>query len=283
MRYSLNTRRIFTDTNPAGGVKGNGGRDKMKGTIIGAIIVLVLLLILAAVIYGIYRKISRTVKGYSRMLFGTEDVREGVQKMEREYAATPKSVSSATGLYLPEIMKDFPEFHLEEMKSRVKNVLISYLRSVDSGNSRLLTEGTQQLKDKLDMRIEMLRSAGLREHYEQIKVHKTEIYQYRREKGRCSIVFQTAAGHIHYQEQGGSVVRGRRDRLEQAKYNVEVSYIQDLEQVENISDMGLAMVCPNCGAPLPALGAKTCAYCDSPVRELNLKAWNFTSVEPVDG
>ncbi len=52
MRQGSNTRRIFTDTNPAGGVKGTGGRDKMKGTIIGAIIVLVLLLILAAVIYG---------------------------------------------------------------------------------------------------------------------------------------------------------------------------------------------------------------------------------------
>ncbi len=52
MRQGSNTRRIFTDTNSAGGVKGNGGRDKMKGTIIGAIIVLVLLLILAAVITG---------------------------------------------------------------------------------------------------------------------------------------------------------------------------------------------------------------------------------------
>ena len=254
----------------------------MDGEMKGAIIVLVLLLVLAGVIYVAYRRISRTIKSYSKMIFGTEDVRKGVQKMEMEYASTPKSVSSATGLYLPGIMRDFPEFHLEEMKSRVQNVLTSYLRSIDGNNRHLLTEGTQELREKLDMRIGMLRGNGIREHYERIKVHKTEIYKYRKDKGRCSIVFQTAAEHIHYQEQGNEVIKGRKDRLEQAKYNVEVSYIQDLEQVENLSDMGLAMVCPNCGAPLSALGAKTCAYCDSPVLELNIKVWNFTDVTMIE-
>lgn len=254
----------------------------MDGKIIGVIIVLVLLLALAGVIWLACRKISRTVKSYSRLIFGTDNVREGVKKMEMEYATTPKSVSSATGLYLPSIMRDFPEFHLEEMKSRAQNVLTSYLRSIDGDNSHLLTEGTQELREKLDMRIGMLHNGGIREHYERIKIHRTEIHKYRKDKGRCSIVFQTAAEHVHYQEQGAAVIKGRKDRLEQAKYNVEVSYIQDLEQVENLSDMGLAMVCPNCGAPLPALGAKTCAYCDSPVVELNIKAWNFTDVELVE-
>ncbi len=254
----------------------------MSGKTIGIIIVLVLLLALAGVIYLAYRKISGTVKSYSRMIFGTEDVLKGVQQMEAEYAKTPKSVSSATGLYLPGIMKDFPEFHLEEMKSRAQNVLTSYLRGVDGGNSHLLTEGTRELRDKLDMRIGMLRNAGIREHYERIRVHRIEIYKYRKDKGRSSIVFQAAVEYIHYQEQNGGVVKGRKDRMEQGKYNVEVSYIQDVELVENSSDMGLAMVCPNCGAPLPALGAKTCAYCDSPVLELNLRAWNFTDVETAE-
>ena len=254
----------------------------MDGKLIGVIVALVLLLVLAGVIWLACRRISRTIKSYSRLIFGTDNVREGVKKMEMEYATTPKSVSSATGLYLPSIMRDFPEFHLEEMKSRAQNVLTSYLRSIDGSNSHLLTEGTQELREKLDMRIGMLHSGGIREHYERIRVHRTEIYKYRKDKGRCSIVFQTAAEHVHYQEQGSAVIKGRKDRLEQVKYNVEVSYIQDLEQVENLSDMGLAMVCPNCGAPLPALGAKTCAYCDSPVVELNIKAWNFTDVELVE-
>ncbi len=108
----------------------------MNSKIIGIIIVLVLLLALAGVIWLACRKISRTVRSYSRLIFGTDNVREGVQKMEMEYAATPKSVSSATGLYLPSIMRDFPEFHLEEMKSRAQNVLTSYLRGIDDGHLR---------------------------------------------------------------------------------------------------------------------------------------------------
>lgn len=122
----------------------------MDGKMLGAIIVLVLLLVLAGVIYLACRRLSKTIKGCSKMIFGTENVQEGVRKMEMEYAATPKSVSSATGLYLPGIMKDFPEFHLEEMKSRVQNVLTSYLRSIDGNNSHLLTEGTQELREKLE-------------------------------------------------------------------------------------------------------------------------------------
>ena len=30
---------------------------------------------------------------------------------------------------------------------------------------------------------------------------------------------------------------------------------------------------PNCGAPITALGAKSCAYCGTAVEPLNLRAW----------
>ena len=58
---------------------------------------------------------------------------------------------------------------------------------------------------------------------------------------------------------------------------VSVEEIQDM--VENQEDAGLALNCPNCGAPLPALGAKKCIYCDTPIVEYNLRIWNFSRVE----
>lgn len=251
----------------------------LKAGIIGIIIILILLLVLVGVVYAGYRYISRKLNGYARMLFGTNTITEGLHKTEMEYAATPKSVASATGLYLPGIMKDFPEFHLDEMRERSDNVLRSYLRSIDEDNAALLTEGTNELKNKLEMKIEMLRNEGCREHFERIKLHRTEIYKYRKDKGRCSIVFQTAAEHVHYVDRDGQLRSGRKDRLEQAKYNVEVSYIQDRDMVEDLGDSGKALNCPNCGAPLPSLGAKKCAYCDSPVVEFNIRTWNFSDVE----
>lgn len=242
------------------------------------IIVLILLLVLAGGIYYFWRRARRKAREYSQVLFGTDSLTEGVRKLEREAAVTPKSVSSATSLYLPSIMRDFPEFHYDEMKTRAENVLTSYLRSIDAQNNALLTEGTNELKDQLLMRIQMLKRQNQKEHFEAIRIHRTEIHQYRKEKGRRSIVMQSAVEYIHYTEQDGAVIKGRQDVPEQAKYNVELVYIQDQELVENLGDAGLALNCPNCGAPLSGLGAKKCAYCDTPVIELNIRTWNFSKV-----
>lgn len=250
-----------------------------KGKLIAIIVILVLVLVIIGIVFCVYIKIRNKIRYYSKQLFGTSNIVDGVKSMEMEQALTPKSVSAATGLYLPSIMKDFPDFHYDEMKTRAENVLISYLRSVDARNANLLTEGTSELKDNLSMRISALRNMGQKEHFQNIKVHRTEIYQYRKAKGRCSIVFQSAVEYIHYLEQGGSIKKGRNDIREQSKYDIEVIYIQDRDMIENVNDAGLAMNCPNCGGPLPKLGAKVCAYCDSPVVEFNIRTWNFAAVE----
>ncbi|MDE5680226.1 MAG: zinc ribbon domain-containing protein, partial [Lachnospiraceae bacterium] len=201
--------------------------------------------------------------------------------IEAEYAVTPKSVSAATNLYLPRIMRDFPDFHYDEMKKRAENVLVSYLRSIDSDNTSLLVEGTAELKNQLEMLLEMQRSRGERERFEQIKIHQTEIYQYRYQKGRRSVVFQSAVEYYHYRTQGGNLTAGSKNTKEQSKYNVECIYIQDRDFVENVDDAALGVNCPNCGAPLSGLGAKVCAYCGTPVMELNIRSWNFSEVKEV--
>ncbi len=253
----------------------------MSITLIGIIVVLVLLLALVGIVYYAYRTIRNKIRAFSRTAFGTDSLREGFQKVEADYAATPKSVSAATSLYLPRIMKDFPDFHYDEMKKRAENVLVSYLHSIDSNNMALLAEGTNELKNQLEMQLEMLRSREERVHYEQIKVHQTEINQYRYQKGRRSIVFQSAVEYYYYRTQGGNVTAGSRNTKEQSKYNVECIYIQDRDFVENVDDAALGVNCPNCGAPLSGLGAKVCAYCGTPVMELNIRSWNFSDVKEI--
>ena len=51
--------------------------------------------------------------------------------------------------------------------------------------------------------------------------------------------------------------------------------------MENLDDTGMALNCPNCGAPLNRLGAKVCEYCGTPIVEFNIKVWNFSDVEEV--
>ncbi len=256
----------------------------MKALIVVLVLILIILLVVCVAGFIVYRKVKEvtgTVKQYSNAFFGTDNPIEGMKRVEMEGSNVPKSVSGATNLYLPQIMRDFPEFHLDEMKSRVENVLVSYLRSIDESDASILTEGMDELKSELAMRINMNRDRGVQENFQRINVHQTEIYQYRKASGRCSVVFQTAVEYLHFVKKDGRIVEGREDLKTQSKYNIELVYIQDRETVKNIGESGLGLNCPNCGAPLESLGAKVCKYCDTPVVEFNIKTWGFASVKEV--
>lgn len=250
---------------------------------IGTIIALVLGIILVAAIFIGVLYVRNKVREFSRFAFGTDSLIEGLKKTEREYENTPKSVAGATKLYMPQIMKDFPEFHLEEMRERAENVVRSYLYSINEENSRHLTEGTDELRAELDTEIAMRRSEDTREHFESIKIHKTEIFKYNKQKGRVSIVFQSAVGYINYVERNGKVIKGKKDRFTQGRYNVEVSYIQDREYISETGMDGHSLTCPNCGAPIASLGKdRICKYCSTAVTEVfNINVWMFTGVSPV--
>ena len=178
----------------------------------------------------------------SGIVYGVNTLLEGMKAQEIDYANTPKSVSSGTSIYLPQIMRDFPEFHLEEMRERAENVLRSYLYSINEENSRHLTEGTDELRAELDTEIAMRRSEDTREHFEDIRIHKTEIFKYNKQKGRVSIVFQSAVGHINYVERNGKIIKGKKDRFSQCRYVYVYCYIRF--RIDSIWEKPVWMVIP---------------------------------------
>lgn len=246
------------------------------------VVFLILLLAVIAILFLVYQKVSKKIKretgNFAKMAWGTDSISEGIDKMQWEYSTTPKSVAAGTSMYLPMIQKDFPEFHFEEMKERANRVLMSYLRAVDGKKAALLAEGTDELKEQLRMYIEMLNQKELKEHFERIQIHRTEIYRYVKAAGRCTVVFQTAVEYIHYVDQNGKIKSGRTEMKEQGRYNIEMIYIQDRNMIEDTRDYALGVNCPNCGAPISKLGAKICEYCGTPVIELNIKSWSFSKI-----
>ncbi|MDR2889597.1 MAG: zinc ribbon domain-containing protein [Lachnospiraceae bacterium] len=247
------------------------------------IIVMFVLILAMLVGGGIFVGMARRrISGFSQKVWGTESLAEGISRMQEEYAVTPKSVSAMTSLYLPQIKKDFPEFQYDEMRHRAENVLCAYLLAIDAKRPDKLTDCGSELMQSLTMYIDMLNGRGQSEYYEKIKIHRTEIASYRKRDGRCIITFQTAVQFYYYQiEDGKGAIAGNKEVLTQAKYNIDVIYIQDRDQLENEHDRSLGINCPNCGAPVSGVGAKKCEYCGTPVKEINIYAWIFNDVKKV--
>lgn len=247
------------------------------------IIILVLLLILFIAGFVAYIKIRNKVRRVSKELFGTSDITQAATQMRVEQATTPKSVSGMTSLLLPKITADFPDFEYNEMKSRAENVLTTYLRGINDRSASTLHNGNEELKQKLENHIEMLNGKGLHEHFEQIKLHRTEINQYRKTAGRCIITFQTSLECFHYiTDDSGKITKGDKQYKYQTKFNTDMIYIQDMNKVENEHDFALGLNCPNCGAPISTLGAKHCEYCGTPIIEINIHSWSFSNVQEMN-
>ncbi|MDE6625008.1 MAG: zinc ribbon domain-containing protein [Lachnospiraceae bacterium] len=247
------------------------------------IIILVLILIIVLAVIGVLVYLRQKTRELSRSLFGTEDITKAAEQMRQDYATTPKSVSAMTSLLLPKIVSDFPDFQYDEMKERANNVLTGYLQAVTAANASLMKDGNTELKQQLADHIQMRSVQDTREHFDGVRIHRTEINQYRKTGGRCIITFQSSLECTHYiTDSDQQIIDGTKAYKYQTKYNTDLIYIQDRSLVENELDNALGVNCPNCGAPLTSLGAKTCEYCGTPVIEINIHAWSFSNIEEVN-
>lgn len=239
------------------------------------IVLLLILAILVLVFYGVSR-----VKRFSRQLFGTDDIIQGVKKAQEDAASTPRSVSAMTRIALPQIVSDFPDFQYDEMKKRAENALTQYLQALTAQDVEILQEGNGDLKEQLRSQISSAVSQGKCEHFTQVKIHQTEIARYRKEAGRCIVTFQSAVESFHYvTDEANVVVRGSDHTLEQSRYNTDLVYIQNRALAKDAADNAIGITCPNCGAPVTNLGAKFCEYCGAGIIELNVHAWSFENIE----
>lgn len=222
---------------------------------------------------GLVFYVRNKIRHASRQLFGTDSLVEGYKRQEQELALTPKSVSGMTRLLEPQIQRDFPEFNWKEFRNLAEEKLKQAFFAITANNIELLKEPSDNMKTEVENIIHANQNEGVREVFEDIDIHQTEITKYEKNSGRCIITLQSAVGYIHYREKNGEVIEGRKDLKTQTKYNIELMYIQDASKANIEGAVGLT--CPNCGAPITSLGAKFCEYCGSGVKEVNLSVWSL--------
>lgn len=223
--------------------------------------------------------VKARLREFSRQAFGTDSIAEGINREADLAAETPKSVSGMTRLLTPQVQRDFPDFSWEEFKHRAENMLVSALLAISEENTERLGEISSEIRQQVENRIRDNQAAGIRETYREIKIHQTEMADYRKENGTCTLTIQSAVEYYCDRNRRGQESE-RAQRKTQTKYNLELLYIQDARAAGGGTAVGTT--CPNCGAPVTNLGAMFCEYCGSAVTPVNIKVWSLHKLYEVD-
>lgn len=151
-----------------------------KGTVTLLVIVFVVCISCGAG-YAAYRIVREKLRRLSRMAFGTDSITEGLEQQAKELAVTPKSVSAMTRIFLPQIQRDFPDFHIEQFKDKVENALMLALQAISAADAgifeRQIKDGvSEEFLAQIKNRIRENETEAVTEHYEQIQIHQNRLF-----------------------------------------------------------------------------------------------------------
>ena len=179
-----------------------------------------------------------------------------IKKADLEAETTPKSLSSAEPLLQDRIRRDFPEYNPELIRQRVAKDAKTFYESARAGKC-LYTDGiSDQLRERLASYLPPDVAHG-------IQVHKVALAAYDDASADRVLTFQAAAAF----KDTSNVTRQRRLIL---KYLAAWS-TDTLTGVKRAN-------CPNCGAPVPAVGSKVCQYCGTALKVWAGTSWLLTDV-----
>ena len=224
--------------------------------------------------------VKSKISSYSRKLFGTDSLLDGINEQKRNMSETPRSIHAMTSVYLPMIQKDFPEFDYELYKNKAESVLRGYLAAISTKNVNALSEEcSPNLKNSVQSIIEELNVRNVNHIMSETVIHNTQIARYIKTGSTVTILFNSAVGQYSYLEDinTGKVVAGDSKNKRQTIYDVGLVYVQDASKMSNQAG-AMGVNCPNCGAPITNLGNKFCKFCGTAITEINLRSWKFDSV-----
>ena len=225
----------------------------MESMSFGWIGILLLALAAGGGIFALVRAVVRSAAKVGRLASTVTGI---LQKAEYEAENTPKSLSSAEPLLLDRIRRDFPEYNPELIRQRVMKDAQTYYESARAGKCLYADGISDQLRERLAGSLPPDVAGGIR-------VHKVALSAYDDASEDRVLTFQAAAA---FRDPAGTT-RQRRLIL---KYLAAWS----TDTVNGVKKAN----CPNCGAPIPAVGSKVCRYCGTALKVWAGIGWILTDL-----
>ena len=180
-----------------------------------------------------------------------------IKKADLEVETNPKSLSSAEPLLTDRIKRDFPEYNPELIRQRVMKDARTFYESAQAGRCLYADGVSDQLKERLESFLPPDVSRDIR-------VYKVALSAYDDVSEDRVLTFQAAAS---FKDTAG-VTRQRRLIL---KYLAAWA----TDTVNGVKKAN----CPNCGAPVPAVGTKVCRYCGTALKVWAGTLWLLTDAK----
>ena len=192
----------------------------------------------AAALFGGYLGVRRATQGWRERLRVLKNALDEAIAADKE-PEKPRSLSSLESVVLPKILQDFPDFNPEVFAQRVKRDAKTYYESGIEGKVLFTDDATETFRSAFEDRLPLDVKSG-------VGVHRVTIAGYDGSTRKKILTCQAAVGFCDKTD----TPRERRLIL---KYIA--GYADDPESPI------VGFNCPNCGAPLPAAGARVCTYC----------------------
>ncbi len=239
----------------------------MESIITTLVVIGIIVLAIVIVVAVIKHKLNSMTRQYLGM--GLGETADFIKKGIAEESTTPKAISNLSAVYKPKLMRDFPDMTYGQFEETAKNTLISVLNSIQAASIDSLLSPTDNMKKKVQGIINANAAAHATEHFDNIKIHRVSIADYRSTDKTAEAVFELSFQCNHFIDKGKSTKND--DTLTQMAAKVVLIYGAD--EYENQSSV-LSHNCPNCGAPIQAVGSnKACPYCGTGITEASVRCW----------
>ncbi len=233
------------------------------GTIIAVIAVTVL------IIRAVLNSASKRYLG-----MGFKETADMIGKGLKEESTLPKPISNVSEMYRPKLERDFPHMTYERFIAIANSALLSVFGAVESGNAETLTNVTDALRERVRGIIADNSGRGITEHFDDVKLHRTAVADYKSSDGKAVAVFEISFQCVHYLE--GDKKCGKNGKPDvPGQYAASVTLCYGNEFAEETSTLMRSHNCPNCGAPVYSVGGKMlkCRYCGTGITEDIHRSW----------